>query len=95
MHVVVIGGSISAGTGCPSMPYPLRFFAWLNATFPHRGNRLRNSAMGATGTPLYAFCTAFFVPQASMCIALMEVEEGTRLAHRCTELHMCAASFKP
>ncbi|GAB4813470.1 hypothetical protein N2152v2_000516 [Parachlorella kessleri] len=72
--VVTLGGSVTAnaGTSHPSLGYPSRFMAWLNATFPHPGNQLLNRGIGASACGLFALCVEKMMPPTPPDMVVLE-----------------------
>lgn len=65
MHVVVVGGSVTAGQCAQGSDYGLRFFRWINETWPHQQHKFTNAAKSATTSALYALCAHEFIPKVS------------------------------
>ena len=63
--VVTLGGSITRGTGAskPAHAYASRFFAALNASFPHPQHTFINHGIGGTTSTIFAACTEQLVPE--------------------------------
>ncbi|KAL4440672.1 hypothetical protein ABPG77_000381 [Micractinium sp. CCAP 211/92] len=59
-----IGGSVTRGAGAssPDRSFPERFFAFLNATFPHREHVLQNKGIGASTSGIFSVCAEAIVP---------------------------------
>lgn len=72
LHVAVVGGSTAWGQGALlGGSLGVRFFAWLNETYPAGGpvpHRFTNAAKPAISSALYALCGGDLVPHADIII---------------------------
>lgn len=67
-----IGGSVTRGAGAsePDRSFPARFFAFLNATFPHGEHVLQNKGIGASTSGIFSVCAeALIPPDADLVVA--------------------------
>ncbi len=64
VHVAVVGGSVTWGQGAIyGGNFGVRFFNWINATWPSPHHRFTNAAKPAVTSSLYAICGGSMVPQ--------------------------------
>ena len=64
VHVAVVGGSVTWGQGAiHGGNFGVRFFNWVNATWPSPHHRFTNAAKPAVTSSLYAICGGSMVPK--------------------------------